>query len=189
MPRIYKIGVFGSAGAIEGGDAVFAALNVNALHLGQEIAKRGAMVLTGACPGLPHSAAVGAHGNGVLTLGFSPAQNLQEHRKMGFPDDDFYILVFTGFGCKGRNVPSVRSCDAAIFINGQRGTLNELTIALDEAPFKGFPIGLLMDSGGVADGVDVFPGFFSKPTQAVVIRSSDPATLVEKIFAQLAKIN
>src|SRR3989338_7105947 len=59
------------------------------------------------------------------------------------PTYTFDTLIFTGFGHKGRNVVLVRSSDAVIALNGGVGTLNELTIALDE----GKDIGILSNSG------------------------------------------
>lgn len=58
-------------------------------------------------------------------LGFSPALNLRDHvENFSFPQAP-YTLIFTGLGKKGRDIISIRSCDAAIFVAGRIGTLNE----------------------------------------------------------------
>ncbi len=51
-----QIGVMGSAGGI-----ITEAELALARRLGRRIAKRDATIVTGACPGLPHAAVLGAH--------------------------------------------------------------------------------------------------------------------------------
>jgi len=71
----FKIGVFGSAA----GKEVDEKLRISARLIGQQIAEAHCILVTGACPGLPHEAALGADDVGGLVLGFSPAMNLADH--------------------------------------------------------------------------------------------------------------
>jgi uncharacterized protein (TIGR00725 family) len=164
------VGVFGSSGAEMGKNAA-----AKARSLGKAIAGKGCILLTGACTGLPHEAARAAKENGGMVIGVSPAGDLQGHREQGYPDDCFDFIVFTGFGIKGRNVVLVRSCDAAVFMSGRTGTLNEFTIAYDE----GKRIGVLAGSGGTTGMIDTIVKSAGKDTGASVVSREDPAELVE----------
>ncbi len=68
------IGMMGSAG----GDLA-PEISQKVRVLGSEIAKRGYPLVTGAAPGLPHEAVLGAKQEGGLVVGISPALNLHEH--------------------------------------------------------------------------------------------------------------
>jgi hypothetical protein len=56
-----RIGVMGSAGG-----AAEPAVSTLCRRLGQAVAKRACCLLTGACPGLPHEAALGAQRRSVI---------------------------------------------------------------------------------------------------------------------------
>ena len=49
------------------------------MELGREIARRGYVLITGAAPGLPHDAVLGAKSVGGMVVGISPALTLEEH--------------------------------------------------------------------------------------------------------------
>lgn len=184
-PRKFKIGIFGSA-VDEGKE-----LNVAALKMGAQIARESGIVVTGGCGGLPYQAALGADTEGGTAIGISPFMDLQEHIDNGFPIEP-YILIFMGTGKKGRNPTNIHTCDAAIFISGRTGSLNEFTIAHDDAS-EGFIIGLLKGSGGVVD--KYIPEIFkdmektNKPTKATILINRNPYLLVKAIFKQLKKQN
>jgi uncharacterized protein (TIGR00725 family) len=152
-----------------------------ARELGKAIAEKNLILFSGACPGLPFEATIGAKEVGGTTVGVSPAINLKEHVKdYEYPTDIYDSLIFTGSGYKGRNVTLVRSCDAVISVQGMIGTLNELTIAYDEKKI----VGLLRGTGGAAD---LFLGVLKnmgKSTESV-ISLDDPFLLVEKIIESL----
>lgn len=176
----FHIGVYGSAAGNLPDETV-----KKARIIGERIAQYDGVLVTGACPGLPHAAALAAAENGGMVLGFSPAANLADHTgKEKFPADPFYHLIFTGLGKKGRNVISVHSCQAAIFISGCMGTLNEFTIAFDEMPSGGV-IGVLTNTGGAADEIESLVKKFGKQSWVTIICDPDPAKLVERIFKQL----
>jgi uncharacterized protein (TIGR00725 family) len=140
-----KIGVIGS------GSSSDPTIGELAYETGREIARNDCILLTGAGPGLPYEAARGAREEGGQIIGFSPALNLQEHvERYGYPTDLFDVIIYTGFGLKGRNLLLVRSCDGVVAISGRIGTLNEFTISYDE----GKTIGVLKGTGGISDYIE-----------------------------------
>jgi uncharacterized protein (TIGR00725 family) len=164
-----KIGVMSSAGKAS------AELREKAEALAKAIAARDVILLTGATTGVVYEVGQRAHALGTFHVGISPAANRQEHvENFKLPVDACDVLVYTGFGLKGRNVVLVRSCDIVIFIAGAMGSLNEFTIAHDEAKV----IGCLTNTGGVADEVEYLLEKFSKPTGAQVFLHSEPAQLL-----------
>lgn len=168
-----KVGVMGSAG--EASPETKDALVEKAQTLANAIASRQLLLLTGATTGIVYVVGKAAHDAGVFHVGVSPAENTQEHvEKYKLPLDACDLIIYTGFGLKGRNVVLVRSCDIVLFIAGAMGSLNELTIAHDE----GKVIGCLTGTGGVADNVDYLLQKFSKDTGARVFQHSDPDQLL-----------
>lgn len=169
------IGVSGSAA----GDLT-KALEKKAFIIGQEIAKIGAILITGACTGLSFEAAKGAKSEGGLVIGVSPAETKKEHQEIyQFPTKYFDLIIYTGFGYKGRNVIWVRSSDAVICIAGRIGTLNEFTIAYDE----GRPIGVLQP-GGVSELIPKIVKVVKKG-KTPVFYETDPKKLVAKLLKSL----
>ena len=170
-----KIGVMGSAGDSSGA-SVNDALAEKATALVQAIESRDLLLLTGATTGLVYVVGKAAQDAGVFHLGISPAANNWEHvEKYKLPLDACDLIVYTGFGLKGRNVVLVRTCDIVLFIAGSMGSLNEFTIAHDE----GKVIGCLRGTGGVADEADYLLAKFSKETGAQVFQHTDPAKVVD----------
>jgi uncharacterized protein (TIGR00725 family) len=127
--------------------------------------------------GLPYEAARGASSRGGYVVGISPAANEAEHvTKYAFPLEHFDLIIYTGFGLKGRNVVFVRTCDCLIVVSGRIGTLNEFTIAYDE----GKSIGVLTGSGGISEMVEHIVQTAGKE-RGEIIFDSDPSNLVQKI--------
>ncbi|HUU51143.1 MAG TPA: TIGR00725 family protein [Nitrospinota bacterium] len=91
--------------------------------VGRFIAKRGGVLITGGLSGVMEAASKGAKEEGGLTVGILP----------GFEDTDanryIDIPIVTGLD-HARNVIVVRSSQAIIAINGEYGTLSEISIAL-----------------------------------------------------------
>ncbi|MDX6306459.1 MAG: hypothetical protein QOI77_3428 [Blastocatellia bacterium] len=171
-----KIGVMGSAEAI-----VNTTLREKAKALGQAIARRDVILLTGATTGLIHEAGKTAIEAGALHIGISPAGNEDEHvERYKLPVDACGAIIYTGFGLKGRNVVLIRSCDVVLFIAGSIGSLNEFTIAYDE----GKVIGCLTGTGGVADEAKQLVKTFQKPTKSRVLYDDDPERLVARCLSQ-----
>lgn len=176
-----KVGVMGSAGNTLA-EGVGEELRARAEELGRVLAERGCVVLTGATTGLPALVGGAAHRAGALHVGISPAADAREHAsRYRLPEDDTDVLVFTGFGLKGRNVVLVRSCDVVLVVRGAMGTLNEFTIAYDE----GKVVGCLTGTGGAADEVGRLMRALPKKTAARVFFDDDPARLVDACLAAL----
>ena len=152
-----------------------------AYQLGTEIARHDCVILTGACPGLPHQAVLGAKECGGLVVGISPALGLDEHvQRYLSPHEGYDVIIFTGSGLMGREITTIRSCDIVAIVGGRSGTLGEFAIAYDE----GKVIAVLQGAGGIADHVDDVVGVIDdKETGVEIIYDTDAATLVEKAVA------
>lgn len=175
-----KVGIMGSAGDAAPGDKE--ALWGKAVGLAQALAARELVLLTGATTGIVYVAGKAAHDAGIFHVGISPAGDSLEHvEKYKLPLDACDVVVYTGFGLKGRNLVLVRSCDVVLFIAGAMGSLNEFTIAHDE----GKVIGCMTGTGGVADEVDYLLEKFSKHTGSRVFQNENPDKLVECCLAEL----
>ena len=178
-----KVGVMGSAGDTLH-DAALATVREKAAALGRAIAARDLILLTGATTGLPYLVGTAAHHEGALHVGISPAGSEHEHvSTYRLPTDNCDLLIYTGFGLKGRNVVLVRSCDIVLFIRGSIGALNEFTIAHDE----GRVIGCLTGTGGVADEAAHLLQIFPKKTGALLFEEDDPARLLENCLEARAR--
>jgi uncharacterized protein (TIGR00725 family) len=154
-----------------------------ARRLGEVIADRHCVLVTGATTGLPALVSRAARARGGLAVGISPAASLQEHRSsFDLPDDDADFIVFTGFGLKGRNVINVRSSDIVVIIGGGIGTLNEFTVAFDE----GKVIGVLEGTGGVADQVKAIAALSRKSVEPELVFESNPEKLIDLCLKALA---
>jgi uncharacterized protein (TIGR00725 family) len=176
------VGVMGSAtdaGEGRAGDT----LREKASALGRALAGRDIFLMTGATTGIIYLVGKTAQACGVFHVGISPAISQGEHvERYQLPTDACDLIVYTGFGLKGRNVVLVRSCEIVIFIAGAMGSLNEFTIAHDE----GKVIGCLTGTGGVADEVDYLLRKFSK-TGASVIQDERPEQLLESCMIALRR--
>ena len=151
-------------------------LRTLAEELGSAIAQADCILVTGATTGLPDLVAQAFRKQGGFALGISPAENCVEHvTRYGLPEDGADVIVYTGFGYKGRNVINIRSSDVVIIFGGATGTLNEFTIAYDE----GKVIGVLEGSGGVADHIKDIVDFCQKPNRGKLVFDSDPKKLVQ----------
>lgn len=146
--------------------------------LGREIARQGAVLLTGATTGYPYHAAVGAKEAEGMVLGFSPALSKREHtRKYRLPIDSHDLIIYTGFGYSGRNLFLIRAADAVIHIAGRIGTLNEFTGAFEDKKI----IGVLLGTGGTSVLIDDIIDLADRGPGKIVY-DDDPAELVQKVL-------
>lgn len=174
----YKICISGGAHGINAEKAAALARKV-----GEMIAKKGHVLITGATTGVPYEAAKAAKKAGGSVIGFSPAGSKEEHtQKYRLPAEDslFDHVIYTEAGYTGRNLLMVRSSDATIIIDGRIGTLNEFTVAFEENEI----VGVLEGSGGIADEIRHLLEV-AKKGQRKVIFDSDPEKLVEKIIKKI----
>lgn len=138
--RRVTIGVIGRAS--RAGEEFPPLLAELAYAVGEEIARTGAVLVSGGTGGVMASASQGAHDAGGLTIGFLPQPDYSHanpHLDVAFP---------TGMGTM-RNILTARCCDSLIMIGGGVGTLNELTVAYD----AGTPVVALAGSGGWSDRI------------------------------------
>jgi uncharacterized protein (TIGR00725 family) len=91
--------------------------------VGEEIARRGAVLVCGGLGGLMTAAAEGAKGRNGTTVGVLPGD------KAGDANPFIDLPLPTGLGAF-RNALLVRVCDAVIAVRGGYGTLSELAFAL-----------------------------------------------------------
>jgi uncharacterized protein (TIGR00725 family) len=111
-------------------------------------------------------------------MGFSPAASRLAHvKKYHLPLDVFDCILYTGFEYTGRNLLLIRSSDAVVMVGGRIGTLNELTIAIEERK----PIGVLLGSGGMTDEVEHVLRA-AKRARTGIIFGHDPAELVDELI-------
>ena len=175
-----QIGVMGSANDVLNEAERQRSLET-AERLGAAIAERGCLLVTGATTGLPDMVSRAVRRRGGLTIGISPATNADEHReRYQYPLDAADVMIYTGFGLKGRNVINIRSSDVVIIFGGGMGALNEFTIAYDE----GKVIGVLEGSGGIADHIQEIIGFANKPTTACLLYATEPERLIDECLAE-----
>jgi uncharacterized protein (TIGR00725 family) len=156
-----------------------------AQRLGKKIAAASCVLITGELDGIPGRVVEAHNQSGGLSVGISPAHSTVEHDALyGPPPSPSTVVIYSGFGYKGRNVIAIRTADIVILFSGGIGTLNEFTIAYDE----GKVIGLLQGTGGAADVVqtllDTLP---VRATGAVVIADPDPEQLVDRCIARLCE--
>ena len=167
------LGVMGSAG----GDIADSTLR-KVYALGQEVARRDWVLVTGACPGLPHEAVRGAKSEGGTVVGISPALNFGEHMlKYRSPCKGYDVIIYTGSGLMGREIENIRTCDMVVLVGGRSGTLGEFAIAYDEAKI----IGALTGTGGITDHLETIISFIDKDTGASVVYADDPVELVDSL--------
>lgn len=183
----YKIGVFGSAEDFD------KSLITKVRDLGKILGQKRFIVITGATSGLPYLVSFEAFKNGAEIWGYSYEQNLEDIKKRMLDHDTsiYKQLVYVPKNfpfasnieiCrKYRNVISTANCDAGIIISGRWGTMNEFTNLFD----MGKVIGILTETGGIADElVNLYPKV-SKKNNAKVFFSNSSSILVEKIITEL----
>ena len=169
-----RIGVMGSAGP-ESTPEVYSLCR----RLGHVIARRGCCLLTGACPGLPQEAVLGARETGGHIIGISPGGTLKEHvETFESPYEEYDVLIFTGLGLMGRELINIRSSDIVVVIGGRSGTLGEFAIAYEEGKL----IGVLTGTGGVTTALPAMVTALNKATGAEVVYDSNPEQLIEKLL-------
>jgi uncharacterized protein (TIGR00725 family) len=105
-----------------GGDAGEADCRL-AEEVGRELARRGAVVVTGGLGGAMEAACRGAKAEGGTTVGILPAHDRSAANEW------VDVAVPTGLG-EARNALVVRAADALIAVAGEFGTLSEIALAL-----------------------------------------------------------
>jgi len=140
---------------VAGGAVCSKTAGENAREVGRLIAKRGAALVCGGLGGVMEEAARGACEEGGLTIGLLPGSNRKE------ASEYIKLPVVTGMG-HARNVILAHTAQALIAVEGQYGTLSEISIALK----LGKPVACI-------GGWDAVEG---------VISAATPKEAIEKVF-------
>lgn len=117
----YIIGVMGSHR-----DASPAVME-DARRLGEALASRGYVLLTGGGPGVMRAACEGAHKAGGLVIGILP--NDKQHPLEKYPNEFVDIPIFTGM-YDARNVINAKTPHVLVALSGGAGTLSEIALAI-----------------------------------------------------------
>ena len=169
-----RVGVMGSAA-----DGISDAVQAQCRALGRTIAEQGCCLLTGACPGQPHEAVLGAQTAGGHVVGISPGASLAEHvATFDSPYREYDIMIYTGLGLMGRELVNIRSSDIIVVVGGRSGTLGEFAIAFEEGKL----IGVLTGTGGITDVIPAVEERLHKATGAEVLYDSDPQRLIDRLL-------
>lgn len=129
-------------------------------EVGSEIAKRDAMLICGGLGGVMQAACRGAKQENGTTIGVLPGASKADANP--FVD----IPIATGIS-EARNIIIVRSSDAVIAIDGQYGTLSEISFCL----IFGVPV----------------VGLQTWDVDASIIKAENPEAAVAKAFAAIEK--
>ena len=153
-------------------------------EIGRQIAKAGAVLLTGATTGVPYYAAQGyKEAGGEMSVGFSPAGSKSEHlNTYHLPVDQFDLIIYTGFDYVGRNLILMKSADGVVLACGRTGTLNEFTVAYETRT----PVAVLEGSGGTADMIESILKRGHKSKKNVTF-DDDPEKLLKKLLNLIKK--
>jgi len=111
-----------------------------AYEVGLEIARAGAVLITGGLGGVMQAASCGAKDGGGLVVGIIPQGDKNE------ANSSCDVVIATGIGY-ARDFITASSADAVIIVGGGAGTLIEAAAAYQ----KHIPIIAVKGTGGVAD--------------------------------------
>jgi uncharacterized protein (TIGR00725 family) len=95
--------------------------------LGEAIAQRGHILLTGGGPGVMKAASEGAHAAGGLVIGILP--NERKRPLPGYPNEFVDIPIYTGM-YDARNIINAKTPHVIVALGGGPGTLSEMAIAI-----------------------------------------------------------
>src|SRR3989339_210413 len=170
------------SGAAETGHCGLGALE-KAKELGREIARQGAVLVTGATTGFPLWTAMGLKEVGGISVGISPAASEREHVEVyKLPLDYLDLIIYTGFGYPGRDLLLTRSADAVICGCGRIGTIHEFTIAFED----GKPIGIFEGPWEMGNELKEILEKSNRPN-AKIAAGDDPKKLLEEVIALVKK--
>lgn len=109
--------------AVIGAGACDPVVAAAAFEVGAEVARRGAILLTGGRGGVMKAASQGAASQGGLVVGILPGGAADEANAF------VAVPIVTGMG-EARNVILARTADALNALSGEYGTLSEIALAL-----------------------------------------------------------
>jgi hypothetical protein len=109
--------------AVVGSGTASDELRVLAEEAGREVARQGAVLITGGLGGVMEAASRGAHEEGGITVGILPGTDTRDANPW------VEIPIATGLG-QARNVIVVTAAHAVVAVGGEYGTLSEIAHAL-----------------------------------------------------------
>ncbi|HEX5457321.1 MAG TPA: TIGR00725 family protein [Candidatus Nitrosotalea sp.] len=142
---------------------------------GMEIAKSGAVLVTGGLEGVMKAASQGAKDAGGLTLGIIPQDNAS------FANEYCDIVVPSGMGL-ARDFLTALSADGVIMIGGGSGTLSETCAAYMHKK----PIVAIKNSGGIAD--KYADTYLDHRKSTLIIGVSSPQEAVKVLLEKINSI-
>ena len=170
------------SGAAETGHCGLDALE-KAKELGREIARQGAILVTGATTGFPLWVAMGLKEVGGISVGISPAASEKEHVEVyKLPIDYMDLIMYTGFGYAGRDLLLTRCADAVICGCGRIGTIHEFTIAFED----GKPIGIFEGPWEMGEQLQEIVAKGHRPNAKIAV-GDNPKELLEAIITLVKK--
>ena len=170
------------SGAAETGHCGVDALD-KAKELGREIARQGAILVTGATTGFPLWVSMGAKEEDGISIGISPAASEREHVEVyKLPLDYMDLVMYTGFGYSGRDILLTRSVDAVICGCGRIGTIHEFTVAFEDNK----PIGIFEGPWEMGAQLEEIIEKGHRPNSKIVV-GNDPKKLLEDLIAIVKK--
>jgi uncharacterized protein (TIGR00725 family) len=182
LPDGYGVVKIGVSGAAETGYTGLEAFE-KAKQIGQEIARQGAIITTGATTGFPMYAAMGAKDECGFSVGLSPAATEREHvETYKLPLDYQDIILYTGFGYAGRDLIFVRSSDAMIIGPGRVGTYNEFAVSFEDMR----PMAILEGPWETHKILKQIMDNAHRPTDRIFF-DSDPKAIVERLIEMVQK--
>ncbi len=159
------------------------------VRLGAAIARRGDVVLTGACPGMPLVTARAAKREGGLTVGISPAGSLRDHtQRFKSPTEAMDVIKMTGagggMGLIARERDNIAYSDILVYAGGRSGTLGELLFAMQERKV----IAILEESTGVSEKArkEILP--YIGRGKGLIVTDRDPDRLIAKAVKASARL-
>ncbi|MRX72230.1 TIGR00725 family protein [Bacillus lacus] len=167
-----RIAVIGQSGEISENTKILAE------EAGAEVAKRGAVLLTGGGSGVMEGASKGAKEAGGLVIGILAGDNTD------VANEYLDVPITTGLPFDYRSLILVHSADAIIMICGGNGTLGELSAAYMNRK----PVVVLESSGGWSTRLkeSAFEGCYLDERRTVEIQYADSAAAaVERAFEKL----
>jgi len=111
---------------VMGGHEAAAGMLEESRRVGEGIAKRGHVILTGGGDGVMKAASEGASRAGGLVLAVLPSD--RAHPLEGYPNDFVDIAICTGMG-DARNAINAKTPHIIIAIDGGWGTVSEIALA------------------------------------------------------------
>ena len=132
-------------------------------EVGHELARAGAVVITGGLGGVMRAASRGALAAGGETIGILPGSDRSE------ANEYVRTVIATGLGV-ARNIVVVTSADAVIAVGGRHGTLSEIGMALRQGRHVVALSSWRMESDQRMGGPRMYPASNPRDAAELVLR-------------------